>query len=182
MPLGPSPPRVETALATWNPVSKPNKKKKNEPEVKVVAKNKKAFREIDVEERFEAGIALTGTEIKSIRAGRVTIDQAHVQVRRGEVFLIGANVAEYAQGSWNNHLPMRARKLLLHKREIQKLQARIELRGFTILPLSLYLTPRGFAKLEIGIGRGKKLHDKREDLKKREVSREIDRQMKKAAR
>jgi len=146
--------------------------------MKTIARNKKAFREIHVEEKIEAGIALTGTEIKSVRAGKVTLDQAYVQVKRGEVWLISANIAEYAQGSYNNHSPSRKRKLLLHKREIRKLQTKIDERGFTILPISLYLTDKGLAKVQIGVGRGKKLHDKRQDIKNRDIKREIDRQMK----
>ena len=92
--------------------------------------------------------------------------------------MISANIAEYAQGSYNNHSPSRKRKLLLHKREIRKLQTKIDERGFTILPISLYLTDKGLAKVQIGVGRGKKLHDKRQDIKNRDIKREIDRQMK----
>ncbi len=146
--------------------------------MKTIARNKKAFREIHVDDKLEVGMVLTGTEIKSIRAGKVTIDQAHVQLKKGEMWLIGANIAEYSQGSYNNHAPDRPRKLLLHRREIRKLKAKVDQRGFTILPISLYLNDRGFAKMQIGVGRGKQLHDKRLDLKKRDIKREIDRQMK----
>lgn len=143
--------------------------------MKTVVENKRAFREVDITEKFEAGLVLTGTEIKAIREGKVVIAQAFIRIQRGEAFLINCNISEYAQGSWTNHTPTRKRKLLLHKREIRKLRGRVEEKGFTVVPLKLYLNDRGLAKLQIGLGRGKKLHDKRHDLKKRDTQREIQR-------
>lgn len=143
--------------------------------MKTVVENKRAFREVDITEKFEAGLVLTGTEIKAIREGKVVIAQAFIRIQRDEAFLINCNISEYAQGSWTNHTPTRKRKLLLHKREIRKLRGRVEEKGFTVVPLKLYLNDRGLAKLQIGLGRGKKLHDKRHDLKKRDTQREIER-------
>lgn len=145
--------------------------------MKTIVDNKKAFREVDVTEKFEAGLVLTGTEIKSIRAGQVVIGQSFIRLQRGEGWLINCNISEYTEGSWNNHTPTRKRKLLLHKREIKRLQGRVEEKGFTVVPLRLYLNERGLAKLQIGLGRGKKIHDKRRDLKTRDMNREIQRAM-----
>lgn len=143
--------------------------------MKVVAQNKKAYREYQITEKLEAGIALTGTEAKSVRAGNVQLGDAYVQIIDGEAYLVKATIAEYAQGSWTNHDPTRRRKLLLHRREIRRLRGKIEERGLTLVALRLYLNDRGLVKVELGLGRGKKLHDRREDMKKRDASRAIER-------
>lgn len=169
-------------LLTRNtPLAKKPKKSKSADKTdsgKLVADNRKAWRELDVLEKFECGIVLQGTEIKSIRTGQVQLGQAYVRVDGDEVFLVGASISEYEKGSWTNHSPTRRRKLLLHKREIHKIRSRIEEKGLTVLPLKLYITKRGWAKLQIGLGRGKKLHDKRQDAKKRDTDREIRRAIK----
>ncbi len=146
--------------------------------MKVVVKNKKAYREYQILEKFEAGIQLQGTEVKSIRAGKIQLVDAYVQIADGEAFLSKANIALYSHGSWTNHNPTRRRKLLLHRREIRRLRAKIDERGLTVVPLLVYLNERGLVKVEIGLGRGKKLHDRRSDMKKRDADRAIRRAMK----
>lgn len=145
--------------------------------MKTVVRNKKATREYQIQEKLEAGIVLQGTEVKSVRAGAVQIGDAYVRIYDDEAYLVKANIAEYAQGSWTNHKPDRKRKLLLHKREIRRMRAKIDEKGLTLIPLSLYLNDRGLIKLEVGLGRGKKYHDRREDLKKRDADRDIRRAM-----
>lgn len=148
-------------------------KKRNRP----LAQNRKARHDYFIEETYEAGLVLKGTEIKSVRAGRVNIADAHVRVMNGEAFVINMHIAPYEQGNRFNHDPTRSRKLLLHRREIDKLYGLVQQRGYTIVPLRLYIK-NGFAKLLIGLGRGKKQHDKREDLKQRQMQRDIDRALK----
>lgn len=144
-------------------------------ETKTVATNRKAQHDFFLEDRFEAGIALLGSEIKSIRAGQVSLRESYVQVRQGEVWLIGAHIAPYNPASMMNHQPTRDRKLLLTRREIGKLESHVQERGYTIVPTKLYITARGLAKLEIALARGKRQYDKRRDIAKREAQREIDR-------
>lgn len=140
---------------------------------KIAADNRKARFHYEIGETFEAGLMLTGTEVKSLRTGKATIAESYVTVdRSGEVFLINANVPEYLQANRFNHEPRRPRKLLLKTREIAKLAQAIEREGMTLVPLKIYFNDRGRAKIEIAIGRGKKLHDKRETEKKRDWSRE----------
>ena len=141
---------------------------------KFIAKNKKASFEYHIEQRYEAGIVLTGTEIKSIRDGKVSLDESYCTFMGNELFVKGMHIAEYTQGSYNNHLPKRDRKLLLNRSELNKLHSRVREKGFSIIPLKLYLSDRGKAKLEIGLARGKKFYDKREDLKKKDARREMD--------
>jgi len=150
---------------------------KSERRFKVVADNRKARFNYEIGETFEAGIALTGSEVKSLRAGKATIAEAYADARGGELWLINANIPEYLQASHFNHLPKRPRKLLLHEREINKLAGAVEREGMTIVPLKLYFNERGRAKVEIALGRGKKLHDKRETEKKRSWERERGRLM-----
>jgi SsrA-binding protein len=139
--------------------------------------NRRARFNYEITEKFEAGIGLEGTEVKSIREGRANIQEAYADVRNGEVFLVGAHISPYSHGNRTNHDPLRDRKLLLHSREIKKLTGRVMEKGLTLVPLRLYLKGR-LIKLEIGVGRGKKLHDKREDIKKRDQAREVQREMK----
>ncbi|MGE3165790.1 MAG: SsrA-binding protein SmpB [Planctomycetota bacterium] len=143
--------------------------------MKVVARNKQAFRDYEILEKYEAGIVLQGTEVKSIRQGKVQLAEAYVRVEEGEAFLVKSHIAEYTHGSWTNHRPDRRRKLLLHRREIERVRGKTEERGLTLVPLALYLNDKGLVKLEIGLGRGKKLHDKRQDIKKRAADLDIRR-------
>jgi len=144
---------------------------------KPLAQNRKASHDYFIEETYEAGLVLKGTEIKSIRAGKVNINDAHVRVMNGEAFIINMHIAPYEQGNRFNHDPTRSRKLLLHRSEIDKLFGLVQQRGYTIVPLRLYVKS-GFAKLLIGLGRGKKQYDKREDLKQKQMKRDIDRAIK----
>ena len=146
---------------------------KPERRFKVVADNRRARFNYEIGESFEAGIALTGSEVKSLRAGKATIAESYADAKNGEIWLINANIPEYRQaGPFNNHAPKRPRKLLLHEREINKLTGAVDREGMTIVPLKLYFNARGRSKLEIALAKGKKLHDKRETLKKRSWERE----------
>ncbi|MEA4931662.1 MAG: SsrA-binding protein SmpB [Anaerolineaceae bacterium] len=140
-------------------------------DVKVVATNKKARFEYFIEDTFEAGLALKGTEIKSIRSGQISLQEAYVRTNGEQAWLVGAHVAPYAHASAAQHDPSRERKLLLHKREIKTLWDAVRIKGMTIVPIRVYLKA-GKAKLEIGIAKGKKLYDKRESIKERDIARE----------
>ena len=143
-----------------------------------VADNRKAFFDYQVEDKFEAGMALQGTEVKSLRLGQCSLKEAYVGPHQGEMSLINCHIPEYQQaGQHLQHDPKRIRKLLLHKREIDKLMGAVSRQGYTILPLRLYFDKRGLAKLEIGLAKGKKLHDKRETEKKRDWQRDKARLM-----
>jgi SsrA-binding protein len=148
---------------------------------KTVAVNRRARFEYAVEETLEAGIVLTGTEIKSIRAGRANLAEAYARIERGEALLIGAHIAQYEQGNRNNHEPTRTRKLLLHRDQIAELAGRTQAKGFTLVPLKLYIRD-GMAKLELGIARGRKAHDKRRVIAERDVRRELQRETKERVR
>ncbi len=145
--------------------------KKERPQ-KIVADNRRARFNYEIGETFEAGIALTGTEVKSLRQGRATIAESYADARDGEIWLVNANIPEYAQASRFNHPPKRPRKLLLHRRQIDKLAGGVERDGMTIVPLKMYFNDKGRAKVELALARGKKLHDKRETEKKRSWERE----------
>jgi SsrA-binding protein len=140
-------------------------------------RNKRAFHEYHVLEKVDAGIALQGTEVKSIRDGKITLGESYVRVDNDEVYLVNCHIPEYKPGSWTNHDPNRKRKLLLHRKEIVKLRVRIEEKGLTIVPLRLFFNQRGYAKIEIGVCRGKQLHDKRQAMKERDANRDIARQI-----
>ena len=140
--------------------------------VRVVAHNRRARFNYEIGETFEAGIALTGTEVKSLRQGKATIAESYADPRGGELWLVNANIPEYLQGGRFNHAPKRVRKLLLHRRQINKLMGAVEREGMALVPLKLYFNEKGRAKLELALARGKKLHDKREVEKKRDWSRE----------
>ena len=148
---------------------------KPERRFKVVADNRKARFNYAIGETFEAGIVLTGSEVKSLRAGKATIAESYADTRGGELWLINSNIPEYLQASRFNHAPKRARKLLLQKREINRLTGAVEREGMTIVPLKLYFNEKGRAKVEIALARGKKLHDKREDSRRHDAEREIAR-------
>ncbi len=145
---------------------------------KVNIKNKKAKFEYEFLEKFTAGIQLTGTEIKSIRAGKASIVEAYCYVNNNEIFIKNMYVAEYEQGSYNNHEPRRDRKLLLNRNEIDKLVKKKKDVGLTIIPISLFINGKGYAKLDIALAKGKKLHDKRQDLKSKDDKRAMDRALK----
>ena len=147
-------------------------KNKDDDPKRDVAVNRKARFNYEIGEIFEAGIALTGTEVKSLRVGKATIAESYADARGGELWLVNANIPEYLQANRNNHEPRRARKLLLHRRQINKLIGAIEREGMTVVPLKLYFNKRGRAKMAIALARGKKLHDKRASIKKRDWSRE----------
>ena len=149
---------------------------------KIIANNKKARHDYFIEETYEAGIVLTGTEIKSIRQGRVSLKESYAKIEQSEVFLYQMNISPYEQGNRFNVDPVRPRKLLLHKAEIRKLIGYTTQKGLTLIPLTLYLDTHGRAKLELAIARGKKLYDKREDIAKRDAGRRMNQEMKKAMR
>ena len=143
-----------------------------------MANNKKARHDYFIEEVYEAGIVLTGTEIKSVRGGKVSIKESYAKIENGEMIIYGMNISPYEHGNRFNTDPLRPRKLLLHKREIRKLIGYTTLKGLTIVPLSMYINEEGRAKLEIALARGKKNYDKRDDMAKKDASRKIDQAMK----
>jgi SsrA-binding protein len=147
-----------------------------------IALNRRARHEFTITETFEAGLVLTGTEIKSIRAGKVTLGDAYARIERGEAVLVGAHIAPWAQGNRNNHEPKRVRKLLLHRSEIDELLGRTKAKGLTIVPLRLYISERGRAKVELGLARGKQLHDRRRDIAERDARRDVARELADAQR
>jgi len=145
--------------------------------IKTIATNRKAYHNYFIRDTIEAGVALTGTEIKSIRSGRVSLGEAYIRPEDGELWLLGAHIARYEAASYLSHEPTRPRKLLLHRKEINSLTSRIAEKGFTLVPLRLYIKER-IAKVEIALAKGKKLHDKRESIIRRETEREMDRTIK----
>jgi SsrA-binding protein len=147
-----------------------------------VALNRRARHDFTIDDTFEAGIVLTGTEIKSIRAGKVNLSDAYARVERGEAWLIGAHIAPFEQANRYNHEPKRTRKLLLRRAEIDELLGRAKAKGQTIVPLRLYINPKGRAKLELGLARGKQLHDRRRDIADRDARRDVARELADAQR
>ena len=150
------------------------KAQNTEEKVKIISQNKKAFHDFEIGERFEAGIVLLGTEVKSLRQGRANLKDSYARVKRNEALLYGLHISAYTHASFDNHEPERIRKLLLHKSEIKKLLGKTQERGFSLVPLKIYFKA-GKAKVEIALARGKKEYDKRESLKKKEEARELDR-------
>jgi len=142
-----------------------------------VAINRKARHEFSIEDTLEAGIVLTGTEIKSLREGKANLQDAYARIERGEAWLVGANIAPWAGGNRNNHEPRRDRKLLLHRVQIDQLLGKTKAKGLTLIPLRLYITDRGRAKLELALARGKQLHDRRRDIADRDARRDMERQL-----
>ena len=149
---------------------------------KTIALNRRARHEFTIEDTFEAGIVLTGTEIKSIRAGKVNLADAFAWIDRGEAWLIGAHIAPWEGGNRENHEPKRERKLLLHRDQIDELLGKTKAKGLTLIPLRLYISDRGKAKLELGLGKGKQLHDRRREIAERDARREMDRELAEARR
>ena len=141
-------------------------------------KNRSAYFEYFVDDKFIAGMMLLGTEVKSIRAGRASFNDAYCIFQNNDLYIRSLHIAEYSHGTVNNHDPLRERKLLLNKREIKKLESKIKEKGYTIIPLRIFFNDKNLAKLEIGLAKGKKLHDKRETIKQRDTEREIKRYLK----
>ena len=137
--------------------------------------NRKAYYEYQFDAKYIAGMVLSGTEIKSIRAGKVSFNDSYCLFDKGELFVKSLHIAEYNFGNINNHIPMQERKLLLQKKELRKLENKIKEKGFTIIPLKIFISEKGFAKMEIGLGKGKKIFDKRETIKARETDRDVKR-------
>ena len=144
--------------------------------IKAVATNRKAFHDYFVDDRTEAGLVLTGTEVKSLREGRAQLKDSYIQFRDGEAFLVGAHISPYGSGSWTNHLPERDRKLLLHRRELDRWSSAVATKGVACVPLSIYFKGSR-VKTEIALVKGKKQHDKRDAIRERDLKREADREM-----
>lgn len=152
--------------------------KDKDKDEKVVATNRKAFHDYHIEDKFEAGIMLRGTEVKSLRDGLVNLRDSYASVNHGEVFLHNCHINPYSHGNIMNHEPLRTRKLLLHQKEITQLIGKTQQKGLTLIPLRIYFTPRGHAKVELALAKGKKQYDRRETIKTREAGREVERAMK----
>ena len=162
--------------------SKSKKKKKNEKKPddgsKTISQNRRATHQYEILEKLECGIVLESSEVKSLREGKVSLNEAYVRVRDGELWLIGADIPEYPNANIYNHKPKRPRKLLVHSKQFKKLSDRAHEKGLTLVPLRIYFNARGLVKLMLGVGKGKKLHDKRQDLKNADVKKRIDKIMK----
>ena len=141
-------------------------------------KNRQAYHEFFIDAKYEAGMVLLGTEVKSLRNGRASFNDSYCLIHKGEIWLKSLHIAEYTHGNMNNHDPLRDRKLLLEKREIKKIEAKLKEKGYTLVPLRIYFNEKRFAKIEIGLAKGKKLHDKRESIKQKDVDREMKRFLK----
>jgi SsrA-binding protein len=144
------------------------------PTIKVIARNKRAYHEFDILDKWEAGIVLQGSEVKSLRNGKCSLEQSFADLQDDEVWLLGCDIPEYVEANRFNHKAKRPRKLLLHSEEIRKISGKVQEKGLTLVPLQLYFT-KGIAKLEIGLARGRKLHDKRDTIKAKDTKRELDR-------
>ena len=149
-----------------------SKKKKGDDERKIVADNRKARYAYAIESTLEAGLMLMGSEVKSLRTGKATIGESYAYAKDGEIFLVNAYIPEYSMASRFNHEPRRSRKVLVHKSEVRRLSAAIQREGMTLIPLRLYFNPKGIAKIELGLAKGKKLHDKRDSEKARDWARD----------
>jgi SsrA-binding protein len=141
-------------------------------------KNRQATFEYFIDSRYEAGMVLLGTEVKSLREGKASFNDSYCIIHKGEIWLKSLHIAEYSHGTVNNHEPLRDRKLLLHKREIKKIEAKLKEKGYTLVPLRIFFNEKGFAKIEIGLAKGKKMHDKRESIRQKDVEREMKRFLK----
>lgn len=150
--------------------------KAEKPNIKIIAKNRKAFHEYEILERLEAGLVLLGTEVKSLREGKCNIGDSYAELLEGEAWLVKMHIGPYEQAHEQNHEPFRRRKLLLNKRELRKLKPKLEEKGLTLVPLKIYFK-RGLVKIEVGLGRGKKTHDKRQADAKKDVEMRIRREM-----
>ena len=164
-------------MSTVRKMTAAEKAKQQADAKQVIARNKKAFHEYHVEDKFEAGLVLTGTEVKALRMGRASLSESWVDIDGFEAWVQGANIPEYSHGTWTNHAPKRKRKLLLHKKEIARLSMKVQAKGYTIVPIELYFI-RGRAKLEIALARGKQEWDKRQALRLKQDNREAQKAMK----
>jgi SsrA-binding protein len=149
---------------------------------KTISENRKARHRFEVIEQIECGIMLVGSEVKSLRDGKLSLDEAYVRLRDGDLWLVGADIPEYKQATIWNHDPRRQRKLLVHRAQLDKLSVRATEKGLTLIPLRVFFNQRGIVKIVVGVGRGKKLHDKRESLKERDTRRQIDRAMRSSSK
>lgn len=136
-------------------------------------RNRQAYYDYFIEDKYDAGIVLTGTEVKSLRAGRASFNDSYCYFHRGEMWIKSLHIAEYSHGTSNNHDPLRERKLLLNKKELRKIESKIKEKGITVVPLRIFFSDKGLAKIELGLGKGKKLYDKRETIKQRDTQREM---------
>ena len=141
-------------------------------------RNRNAYHEYFIEDKYSAGMVLTGTEVKSLREGKVSFNDSYCFLHKGELWVKSLHIAEYSHGTSSNHDPLQDRKLLLQKRELRKLEGKIKEKGFTVVPLRIYFNEKGFAKMELGLGKGKKLYDKRETIRQRDTEREMKRHLK----
>lgn len=146
--------------------------------MKIITVNKKAFHDYEIIDKLEAGMALLGTEVKAIREGRVNLKDAYVEIKSGQAFLVSSHIGPYSNANINNHEPERERKLLLHKRELSRLDKKVRTRGLTIIPLRMYFTPKGKVKVEIALAKGKRTYDKKQKIIEKDVKREMDRELK----
>lgn len=144
--------------------------------MKTICTNKKAYHDFHIDEKFEVGIALTGTEVKSLREGKANLKESYAKIKDGEIFLVNAHISPYSCGNIYNHEPKRTRKLLMHKQEINRLIGKVKERGFTLVPLSLYFNKRNKAKMELALAKGKTLYDKRESIKRKDERRMVERE------
>ncbi len=161
-------------MAKKNPASSP---KSDKPEPRLITENRKARHKFEVLDTLECGLVLVGSEVKSLRCGRISLEEAYGRVREGEVWLIGCDIPEYPQATVWNHEPKRPRKMLVHRRELHKFANQAHEKGLTLVPLKLYFNERGVAKVLLGLCRGKQLHDKREAMKKADTQRDLARMM-----
>lgn len=145
--------------------------------MKIITVNKKAFFDYDILEKLEVGLELLGSEVKSLREGRISLKDAFIEIKAGEAWLIHAHISPYTCASYNNHEPERPRKLLLHRREIRRLDQKVSAKGVTIMPLRLYFNDQGRAKMEIGLARGKREYEKKQKIKEKDIQREVDRDL-----
>lgn len=150
---------------------------KEKDSIRLIANNKKAYFDYFIEETYEAGIALSGTEVKSVRQGKCSIKEAYIKIEKGEVFVINMNITPYEKGNIFNKDPLRPKKLLLHRQQIRKLEGELSRQGYTLMPLKVYIS-NGLMKMEIGLARGKKLYDKRDDIAKKDQKREAAKEFK----
>ena len=141
-------------------------------------RNRNAYHEYSIEDKYSAGMVLTGTEVKSLREGKVSFNDSYCFLHKGELWVKSLHIAEYSHGTSSNHDPLQDRKLLLQKRELRKMEGKIKEKGFTVVPLRIYFNEKGIAKMEIGLGKGKKLYDKRETIRQRDTEREMKRHLK----
>ena len=147
--------------------------------MKILSTNRKAYNDFEILDKFEAGIVLTGSEVKSARRGSFNLKDSYCRIKNGEIFLVNSYIAPYEQATYNNHEPKRTRKLLMHKKEIIKIHSKVKERGLTIIPLKVYLNGKGLIKVEIALAKGKRKYEKKQKLKEKAVKREIDRYLKK---